>query len=119
MYLLLFQNLPPTVNGHIILSRRTKFFSQETPRLLSRRTTSKTYPIIQSDIAGTRWNNDSPATLLFPKGDATVLCQQMKNIIDADYNQLYEKALDARQQAIRNLSVEAWAEKVIDYFNAI
>lgn len=76
-------------------------------------------PIIQSDIAGTRWNNDSPATLLFPKGDATVLCQQMKNIIDADYNQLYEKALDARQHAIRNFSVEAWAEKVIDYFNAI
>lgn len=76
-------------------------------------------PVISSDIPGTKWNEGSPATKLFPKGDAAKLCMQMENMINTDFDELYTKTQSARQKAIENLSLDAWSQKIIDFFKTI
>lgn len=76
-------------------------------------------PVIQSDIAGTKWNEKSPATLVFPQGNAKILCQRMKEILETPYEKLTSNADAAREQIIGSLSLDSWTDRILDFFKSI
>lgn len=73
-------------------------------------------PVIQSDIPGTYWNSKAPSTLLFPVNDAHALARRIKQIINADKEELRKKCEETSAYNKKMLSMDNWCNKVIRVF---
>lgn len=76
-------------------------------------------PIIQSDIPGTWWNSHNPSTFLFHVNDAKGLARQMKNIINADKDELTKKTKFSSKKNQELLSMKHWCKKILEIYESI
>ena len=75
-------------------------------------------PVIQSDIEGTRWNANNPSTFLFRNLDYKDLAKKMAQLMKIPTNELFEKCMETRKSNALNYSMEAWVEKIINFYKA-
>lgn len=76
-------------------------------------------PVIQSDIEGTLWNAQNPSTILFKTLDSNDLASKMKELMNANQEELEEKC---KITAINNRSrfgIDAWCDKMLDFYRSI
>jgi glycosyltransferase involved in cell wall biosynthesis len=71
-------------------------------------------PVIQTNIPGTKWNNDNPSTFLFSPGCVDELAECIKQVADT-YQQLTEARLKTRQNNL-TFVVDNWSKQIIKYY---
>jgi glycosyltransferase involved in cell wall biosynthesis len=74
-------------------------------------------PVIQTNIPGTRWNNENPATFLFSRGNADELAECIKHVAGT-----YQELTTARQKTRQNnlkYTLDHWANQVINFYQKL
>lgn len=76
-------------------------------------------PIIQSNIEGTKWNNDGKCTFLFNSGNAVDLANTIEKFLAVDSDDLKKRSSIASTYISETYSIENWADKIISFFESI
>lgn len=76
-------------------------------------------PIIQSDIPGTMWNACNPSTFLFKTENVKDLKRSMLEVMNASKDSLLQKCIETRNTNVRNYSLSAWCDKVLDFYQKL
>lgn len=72
--------------------------------------------IIQSDISGTAWNQNGPATWVFPTEDVQALADCMQKVMNEDEIKLTERCQAASDFILHNYSLHAWQDKILQFY---
>lgn len=76
-------------------------------------------PVIQSDIEGTRWNENNPSVEVFKSGNVINLADRMQEMILSDKAQMHKDCEITRQNNLQFLSLDRWSNDVINHFISI
>lgn len=76
-------------------------------------------PVIQSDIPGTKWNERNPSTYVFQSENAEDLAEKIKAVIDTPIATIKTNCEIARDNNLREYSLECWSKKVIDFYQKL
>lgn len=73
-------------------------------------------PVIQSDIESTLWNADNPSTFLFRSEDVEDLEKAMLKLMKIPSFEIAKMTKITSKNIFEKYTLEAWTEKVIDFF---
>lgn len=76
-------------------------------------------PVIQSDIDGTRWNNDNPSVLTFNAGNPQELAICMRRMMEKDPMTLTADCAVTRDRIISRYSLDVWCESIIMFLQTL
>lgn len=76
-------------------------------------------PVIQSDIQGTAWNAVNPSTFVFKNMDSESLALKMKEVMSMPQTELMQRCKISQKNNTEKYSLEAWADKVVAFYNKI
>jgi glycosyltransferase involved in cell wall biosynthesis len=71
-------------------------------------------PVIQTNIPGTKWNNENPSTFLFSPGIANELSESIKRVADT-FQDLTEARIKTRQNNLR-FTIDHWSRQIINFY---
>jgi glycosyltransferase involved in cell wall biosynthesis len=71
-------------------------------------------PVIQTNIPGTKWNNENPSTFLFSTGNADELAQCIKRVSDT-YTELTTARVKTRQNNLK-YTIDHWSRQIINFY---
>lgn len=76
-------------------------------------------PIIQSEIAGTQWNESNPSVLTFPNEDSDKLASCMESMINWDKNDLSDKCEITNTNNRNSYSSKKWINTIVDIYKGL